>query len=66
MAHSEPKKENTKQDTALWGGAPQYAYVHFERCTSYGIPSEAGNEIGGTGDNMQYQEKAINHVQVGS
>uniref|UniRef100_A0A452IHF5 Uncharacterized protein n=1 Tax=Gopherus agassizii TaxID=38772 RepID=A0A452IHF5_9SAUR len=30
---------------ALWGGAPQYVYVHFEKCTSYGIPSEAGLQL---------------------
>ncbi|XP_047550471.1 chloride channel protein 1 isoform X4 [Lutra lutra] len=25
-----------------WGSAPQYQYVPFEHCTSYGLPSESG------------------------
>ncbi|ETE62501.1 Chloride channel protein 1, partial [Ophiophagus hannah] len=56
MEHSELK---TKKDTTLWGGAPQYDYIHYDNCTSYGIPSEDG----GTGDDMHYQEKALNHIQ---
>lgn len=64
MDHSEHKTDDTK-DTTLWGGAPQYDYVHYENCTSYGIPTEAGHEIGGTGDDVHFQEKALNHIQVG-
>uniref|UniRef100_A0A670ZPN6 Chloride voltage-gated channel 1 n=1 Tax=Pseudonaja textilis TaxID=8673 RepID=A0A670ZPN6_PSETE len=50
----------SQKDTTLWGGAPQYDYVHYDNCTSYGIPSEDG----GTGDDTHYQEKAHNHIQV--
>uniref|UniRef100_A0A452IHF9 Uncharacterized protein n=1 Tax=Gopherus agassizii TaxID=38772 RepID=A0A452IHF9_9SAUR len=46
MESSEHKMEEPRLDSALWGGAPQYVYVHFEKCTSYGIPSEAGNGRG--------------------
>uniref|UniRef100_A0A8D0BM86 Chloride voltage-gated channel 1 n=1 Tax=Salvator merianae TaxID=96440 RepID=A0A8D0BM86_SALMN len=66
MEHSGHKTSDAKKDTALWGGAPQYAYIHYENCTSYGIPSETGHETGGNGDNgVPYQEKALNHMQVG-
>ncbi|KAL8202712.1 UNVERIFIED_CONTAM: hypothetical protein K2H54_023180 [Gekko kuhli] len=64
MEHSGHKAGGVQKDTALWGGAPQYDYVHFEHCTTYGIPSEAGHETGGTGDNTRYQEKAFNHAQA--
>ncbi|KAM6469222.1 chloride channel protein 1 isoform 2-T2 [Liasis olivaceus] len=64
MEHSEFKKARIKKDTALWGGAPQYDYIHYDNCTSYGIPSEAAYETGGTGDDMHYQEKALNHIQL--
>ncbi|XP_060092913.1 chloride channel protein 1 [Heteronotia binoei] len=64
MEHSGRKANGAQKDTALWGGAPQYDYVQFEHCTSYGIPSEAGHETGGTGDNTHYQEKAFNHPQL--
>ncbi|XP_061493737.1 chloride channel protein 1 isoform X1 [Rhineura floridana] len=64
MENSEHKTHGTKKNTALWGGAPQYAYVHYENCTRYGIPSETGHETGGTGDDVHYQEKALNHVQL--
>ncbi|KAK9407904.1 chloride channel protein 1 [Crotalus adamanteus] len=60
MEHSELKKVNTQKDTTLWGGAPQYDYIHYDNCTSYGIPSEDG----GTGDDTHYQEKALNHIQL--
>lgn len=65
MEHSGRREGDVQKDTALWGGAPQYDYVQFEHCTSYGIPLEAGHETGGTGDNTCYQEKAFNHTQVG-
>lgn len=65
MEHSELKTADGKKDTALWGGAPQYDYVHFENCTNYGIPSEAGHETGAAEDDLHYQEKALNHMQVG-
>ncbi|XP_070592922.1 LOW QUALITY PROTEIN: chloride channel protein 1 [Erythrolamprus reginae] len=58
MEHSEPKTAKTQKD--LWGGAPQYAYIHYDNCTSYGIPSEDG----GTGDDTHCQEKALNHIQL--
>nr|XP_028568164.1 chloride channel protein 1 isoform X1 [Podarcis muralis] len=65
MEHSEHKAaDDAKKGPALWGGAPQYDYMHYENCTSYGIPSEAGHETGGTGDGVQYQEKALNHMQL--
>ncbi|XP_060618647.2 chloride channel protein 1 [Anolis sagrei] len=64
MDHSEHKTDDNTKDTTLWGGAPQYDYVHYEHCTTYGIPSEAGHETGGTGDDMHYQEKALNHIQL--
>nr|XP_034996492.1 chloride channel protein 1 isoform X5 [Zootoca vivipara] len=57
MEHSEHKADGAKKGPALWGGAPQYDYMHYENCTSYGIPSEAGHETGATGDGVQYQEK---------
>lgn len=60
MEHSELKTVKTQKDTTLWGGAPQYDYVHYDNCTSYGIPSEDG----GTADDTHYQEKALNHIQV--
>uniref|UniRef100_A0ABM5FRC4 Chloride channel protein 1 n=1 Tax=Pogona vitticeps TaxID=103695 RepID=A0ABM5FRC4_9SAUR len=63
MDRSEHKRDATK-DTTLWGGAPQYDYVHYENCTSYGIPTEAGHETGGTGDDVHFQEKALNHMQL--
>ncbi|KAJ6653612.1 hypothetical protein lerEdw1_009046 [Lerista edwardsae] len=64
MEHAELKTADGKRDTALWGGAPQYDYVHFENCTNYGIPLEAGHETGATEDDLHYQEKALNHVQL--
>ncbi|XP_053156554.1 chloride channel protein 1 isoform X2 [Hemicordylus capensis] len=64
MEHPESKTAGAKKDTALWGGAPQYDYINFESCTSYGIPLEAGHEAGGTEDNVHYQEKALNHMQL--
>ncbi|XP_067426137.1 chloride channel protein 1 [Emydura macquarii macquarii] len=38
MERSAHKTEKPSADSALWGGAPQYVYVRFEKCTSYGIP----------------------------
>uniref|UniRef100_A0A4X2M8J5 Chloride channel protein 1 n=1 Tax=Vombatus ursinus TaxID=29139 RepID=A0A4X2M8J5_VOMUR len=29
-------------ESSWWGSAPQYQYVSFEHCTSYGLPSENG------------------------
>ncbi|XP_032722925.1 chloride channel protein 1 isoform X1 [Lontra canadensis] len=29
-------------EQSWWGSAPQYQYVPFEHCTSYGLPSESG------------------------
>uniref|UniRef100_A0A8C3STE0 Chloride voltage-gated channel 1 n=1 Tax=Chelydra serpentina TaxID=8475 RepID=A0A8C3STE0_CHESE len=55
--------EEPRSDSALWGGAPQYVYVHFEKCTSYGIPSEAGCEARGTGDDLHYLENSLSHPQ---
>uniref|UniRef100_A0A8D2IZH0 Chloride voltage-gated channel 1 n=1 Tax=Varanus komodoensis TaxID=61221 RepID=A0A8D2IZH0_VARKO len=63
MELAKDKTDATTKDTSLWGGAPQYAYVHYERCTSYGIPSEAGHETRGIGDDALYQEKPLNHLQ---
>ncbi|XP_034266799.1 chloride channel protein 1 isoform X1 [Pantherophis guttatus] len=60
MEHSELKTVKTQKDTTLWGGALQYDYVHYDNCTSYGIPSEDG----GTANDTRYQEKALNHIQL--
>nr|XP_032619877.1 chloride channel protein 1 isoform X2 [Chelonoidis abingdonii] len=64
MESSEHKMEDPRLDSALWGGAPQYVYVHFEKCTSYGIPSEAGREARGTGDDLHYLENSLNRPQL--
>ncbi|XP_054858564.1 chloride channel protein 1 [Eublepharis macularius] len=64
MEPVERKADSARKDTALWGGAPQYDYVQFEHCTTYGIPSEVGHETGGTGDVKHCQEKAFNHAQL--
>lgn len=29
-------------EQSWWGSAPQYQYMPFEHCTSYGLPSEIG------------------------
>ncbi|TEA25149.1 hypothetical protein DBR06_SOUSAS1010023 [Sousa chinensis] len=29
-------------EPSWWGGAPQYQYMPFEHCTSYGLPSKSG------------------------
>ena len=29
-------------EPSWWGSAPQYQYMPFEHCTSYGLPSEDG------------------------
>ncbi|XP_044845714.1 chloride channel protein 1 [Mauremys mutica] len=42
----------------------KYVYVHFEKCTSYGIPSEAGREARGTGDDLHYLENSLSHPQL--
>ncbi|TFK01490.1 Chloride channel protein 1 [Platysternon megacephalum] len=64
MESSERKMEEPRLDSTLWGGAPQYVYVHFEKCTSYGIPSEAGCEARGTGDDLHYLENSLSHPQL--
>uniref|UniRef100_A0A8D0L4D3 Chloride voltage-gated channel 1 n=1 Tax=Sphenodon punctatus TaxID=8508 RepID=A0A8D0L4D3_SPHPU len=55
MERSEQKAKTQQKgsDPALWGGAPQYDYVHYEDFTSYGIPSEVqpvGSPARGRGD----------------
>uniref|UniRef100_A0A8C0UYU3 Chloride voltage-gated channel 1 n=1 Tax=Cyanistes caeruleus TaxID=156563 RepID=A0A8C0UYU3_CYACU len=50
---------------ALWGGTPQYDYVCFEKCNSYGIPVEAGHEAGATGDDLRSPENSLSYPQVG-
>lgn len=30
-------------EQSWWGSAPQYQYMPFEHCTSYGLPSENGS-----------------------
>ncbi|CAM5078288.1 unnamed protein product [Natator depressus] len=64
MESSEHKMAEPRSDSTLWGGAPQYVYVHFEKCTSYGIPSEAGCEARGTGDDLHYLENSLSHPQL--
>ncbi|XP_038243761.1 chloride channel protein 1 [Dermochelys coriacea] len=64
MESSERKMTEPRSDSTLWGGAPQYVYVHFEKCTSYGIPSEAGCEARGTGDDLHYLENSLSHPQL--
>ncbi|XP_073187162.1 chloride channel protein 1 [Lepidochelys kempii] len=64
MESSEHKMAEPRSDSTLWGGAPQYVYVHFEKCTSYGIPSEAGCEVRGTGDDLHYLENSLSHPQL--
>ncbi|NXA55957.1 CLCN1 protein, partial [Nothocercus julius] len=64
METSEHKTQESRSKSALWGGTPQYDYVRFERCTSYGIPLEAGREARGTGDDLHYLESSLSHPQL--
>ncbi|XP_075759492.1 chloride channel protein 1 isoform X1 [Pelodiscus sinensis] len=64
MESSEHKTAETRSDSTLWGGAPQYAYVHFENCTNYGIPSETGCEAKGTGNDLHCLENSLSHPQL--
>lgn len=34
--------QRRRGEQSWWGSAPQYQYVPFEHCTSYGLPSENG------------------------
>lgn len=40
MKPSESQRRGGEQ--SWWGSAPQYQYMPFEHCTSYGLPSENG------------------------
>uniref|UniRef100_A0A8C9M3T7 Chloride channel protein 1 n=1 Tax=Panthera tigris altaica TaxID=74533 RepID=A0A8C9M3T7_PANTA len=40
MERSESQRRGGEQ--SWWGSAPQYQYMPFEHCTSYGLPSENG------------------------
>lgn len=40
MKPSESQRRGREQ--SWWGSAPQYQYMPFEHCTSYGLPSENG------------------------
>uniref|UniRef100_A0A8D1ZXD4 Chloride channel protein n=1 Tax=Sus scrofa TaxID=9823 RepID=A0A8D1ZXD4_PIG len=40
MEPSESQRRGREQ--SWWGSAPQYQYMPFEHCTSYGLPSENG------------------------
>ncbi|KAF5914447.1 hypothetical protein HPG69_016398 [Diceros bicornis minor] len=40
MEPSESQRRRGEQ--SWWGSAPQYQYMPFEQCTSYGLPSENG------------------------
>lgn len=40
MKPSESLRRGGEQ--SWWGSAPQYQYMAFEHCTSYGLPSENG------------------------
>ncbi|NWJ00493.1 CLCN1 protein, partial [Crypturellus undulatus] len=64
METSEHETQESRSKSALWGGTPQYDYFHFERCTRYGIPLEAGREARGTGDDLHYLENSLSHPQL--
>lgn len=40
MERSQSQRHGGEQ--SWWGSAPQYQYMPFEHCTSYGLPSENG------------------------
>nr|XP_004661202.2 chloride channel protein 1 [Jaculus jaculus] len=40
MERSQSQQHGSEQ--SWWGSAPQYQYMSFEHCTSYGLPSENG------------------------
>lgn len=40
MERSQSQQHGGEQ--SWWGTAPQYQYMPFEHCTSYGLPSENG------------------------
>ncbi|NXQ97541.1 CLCN1 protein, partial [Sagittarius serpentarius] len=64
MESSETMTQEPRSKSALWGGTPQYDYVHFEKCTRYGIPLEAGREAGGTGEDLHYLENSLSYPQL--
>ncbi|NXD21594.1 CLCN1 protein, partial [Spelaeornis formosus] len=63
MESPESKTQEPSSKPALWGGAPQYDYVCFEKCTRYGIPVEAGHEAGATGD-LRSPENSLSYPQL--
>ncbi|KAL0618306.1 Chloride channel protein 1, partial [Plecturocebus cupreus] len=38
----QPRSQQHGGEQSWWGSAPQYQYMPFEHCTSYGLPSENG------------------------
>ncbi|NXJ44619.1 CLCN1 protein, partial [Spizaetus tyrannus] len=64
MESSETMTQESRSKSALWEGTPQYDYVCFEKCTHYGIPLEAGDEAGGTGDDLHYLENSLSYPQL--
>lgn len=65
MESSEHKTEEPRSSSAIWDAGPQYDYVRFEKCNSYGIPMEARHETGGKGDDLNYLESTLSYPQVG-
>ncbi|NXU53224.1 CLCN1 protein, partial [Turnix velox] len=64
MESSETMTQKPRAKSALWEGTPQYDYVCFEKCTSYGIPLESGHEAGGTGDDLNHLENSLSYPQL--
>ncbi|KAL1777613.1 chloride channel protein 1 [Sigmodon hispidus] len=42
MERSQSQSQRHGGEQSWWGSAPQYQYMPFEHCTSYGLPSENG------------------------
>ncbi|XP_059112574.1 chloride channel protein 1 [Peromyscus eremicus] len=42
MERSQSHSQQHGGEQSWWGSAPQYQYMPFEHCTSYGLPSENG------------------------
>ncbi|KYO46496.1 chloride channel protein 1 isoform B [Alligator mississippiensis] len=64
MESSEHKTEEPRSSSAIWDAGPQYDYVRFEKCNSYGIPMEARHETGGKGDDLNYLESTLSYPQL--
>lgn len=65
MDRSETATKEPGSKSALWGATPHYDHVCSEKRTRCRIPSEAGRETGGTGDDLHYLENSLSYPQVG-